>query len=56
LSFTASDKNLLGAVEAYKQIILDETLADELIADRGLKYETVCKVEGASLTISLEKA
>ncbi len=56
LSFSTSDTALLGAIEEHHMVIANETLADELTFDRGFDHKSVCKVEGASLTVSLEKA
>jgi isoleucyl-tRNA synthetase len=56
LSLSAEDKELLKALGEHKNIIVSETLAAKFDASAEFAHKTVCKVEGAELTISIEKA
>jgi len=56
LSLSTTDDLLREAIDKFKQIIGEETLATEVVFDQSFDYEAVCTVEGASLTISLHKA
>jgi isoleucyl-tRNA synthetase len=56
LSLSTSDDELRKAINEHQATILAETLATELVFDQAYEYESVCTVDGAPLTISLEKA
>jgi isoleucyl-tRNA synthetase len=54
LSLTTDDDTLQEAINEHKAVILAETLADEL-STKSYEYETMVKVEGSELTVSLQK-
>ncbi len=56
LSVSTTDEQLRKAIEEHLEIIQTETLAKSLVFDQTLGYEVACAVDGAPLTISLEKA
>jgi isoleucyl-tRNA synthetase len=56
LSLSAEDKELLKALDEHEDVIVSETLAAKFDASAEYAHKTVCKVEGAELTISIEKA
>jgi isoleucyl-tRNA synthetase len=56
LSLSTTDDELRKAIDEHHQTIASETLAKDLDFDRTYSSETACAVEGAPLTISLEKA
>jgi isoleucyl-tRNA synthetase len=56
LSLSTTDEGLRKAIEEHHTLIAEETLAKELVFDQTHGYESSCTVEGAPLTISLEKA
>jgi len=55
LALSTTDNDLRQAVEEHRQTIQDETLAADFDFDRTYSYESSCVVDGAPLTISLEK-
>ncbi|HKU18865.1 MAG TPA: isoleucine--tRNA ligase [Candidatus Saccharimonadales bacterium] len=55
LSLSTTDDELHKAIHEHRDIIAAETLAIELAFDQTFAYETACAVDGAPLTISLEK-
>lgn len=55
LSFSTPNKELRQAIVEYATVIKDETLAVETGFDQDYSHSVDCIVEGASLTISLEK-
>ncbi len=55
LSVSTTDDELREAIREHMQTIQDETLAHSLEFDRTHAFETSCAVDGAPLTISLEK-
>ena len=56
LSLSTTDEELRKAIEEHQQTIADETLATDVVFDHTYEHETACVVDGAPLTISLEKA
>jgi isoleucyl-tRNA synthetase len=56
LSLSTTDKQLHRAVEEHLHLIQTETLAKDVVFDRTYSYETACTVDGAPLTVSLQKA
>ncbi|HEU4914842.1 MAG TPA: class I tRNA ligase family protein, partial [Candidatus Saccharimonadales bacterium] len=56
LALSTTDENLRKAVEEHLKVIAEETLAGSVEFDRTYKFESSCAVDGAPLTISLEKA
>ena len=55
LSLSADDADLVKSIEEHRETIAAETLAVE-ITDATYAYATEVSVEGASLTVSLQKA
>jgi isoleucyl-tRNA synthetase len=56
LSLSTTDDELHKAITEHKDIIATETLANEVVFDRTYAYEAACAVDGAPLTVSIEKA
>ena len=56
LSLSTTDESLRKAIEEHRDVIAEETLAKTLEFDQTHAHETACTVEGAPLTISLQKA
>jgi isoleucyl-tRNA synthetase len=56
LSLSTTDGELRKAIDEHHKTIADETLAKDVTFDQTLDYETSCTIDGAPLTISLEKA
>jgi isoleucyl-tRNA synthetase len=56
LSLSTEDKELQKALNEFKDTITAETLATKLSEDQKYAHSSVCKVDGADLAISLEKA
>lgn len=56
LSVSTTDSELRKAIEEHKELIQTETLANELVFDQHLEFETSCAVDDAPLTVSIEKA
>lgn len=56
LSLSTEDKELTKAIEEHAETIKQETLAKTLAAKAEHKHMQTVKVEGAELTVSLEKA
>lgn len=56
LSLSTTDETLRQAIDEHHDTIAEETLAKTLEFDQTYKFETACTVDGAPLTISLEKA
>ncbi len=57
LSLVSNDKEVLQAIKEYKTTIATETLATTLLSElKTLKYTEVTTLEGAELTINLQKA
>ncbi|HUC89912.1 MAG TPA: isoleucine--tRNA ligase [Patescibacteria group bacterium] len=55
LGLSSTDPILRKAVEDHKDVIVAETLAKTFAFDRTYEYEISCAVDGAPLTISLQK-
>ncbi|HJQ08624.1 MAG TPA: isoleucine--tRNA ligase [Candidatus Saccharimonadales bacterium] len=55
LSLSTTDKALRKAVNEHRDVIANETLANEVVFDQTFTYETACSIEAAGLAISLEK-
>jgi len=55
LSLSTTDKELRKAIDAHTELIKTETLADTLVFDQHLDFETSCSVENAPLTVALQK-
>lgn len=55
LSLSTTDSELRKAIDTHKALIKAETLANELIFDQHLAFETSCSVEDAPLTVALQK-
>jgi isoleucyl-tRNA synthetase len=55
LSLNTENAELRQAIEEHQATILQETLATSL-TDSGLQHKTECVVDGAPLTVSLQKA
>jgi isoleucyl-tRNA synthetase len=55
LSLKTEDHDLKKAIDEYQKVIAAETLAD-IVSAGTYDYETSVKVEGAELTVSLQKA
>jgi isoleucyl-tRNA synthetase len=55
LSLVTGDSELQAAINEYQRVIVAETLA-EAISEATHAYETTVKVEGAELSVSLQKA
>jgi isoleucyl-tRNA synthetase len=55
LSLGTTDDELRKAITEHEQTIASETLAVKIVFDQTFAFETVCAVDGASLTVSLEK-
>lgn len=56
LSLSTTDDELHKAIDEHKDVIMTETLAKSLEFDRTYEYDSACTVDGAPLTISLQKA
>lgn len=56
LSVSTSDTELRQALDEFQKTIAAETLADHIDNETTSNSESTCKIEGASLTISLEKS
>ncbi len=56
LSLSTTDEELRKAITEHREVIVAETLAEELTSNQTLEHESACTVENAPLTISLEKA
>ncbi|HSX32362.1 MAG TPA: isoleucine--tRNA ligase [Candidatus Saccharimonadales bacterium] len=56
LGFSTTDDALQKAIEEHKSTIQSETLAETLVFDHVYAFQTACTVDGAPLTVSLEKA
>ncbi|HSW66661.1 MAG TPA: isoleucine--tRNA ligase [Bacillota bacterium] len=56
LSLSTTDETLRKAIEEHTEVICGETLARSLVFDKTYQYETAGSVDGAPLTVSLEKA
>lgn len=55
LALNTADTQLREAIEAHRATIATETLATEITYEASHAHTTACKVEGAELTISLQK-
>lgn len=55
LSLSTTDQQLRKAIEEYREAIMSETLARELVADHQYSYQEQQKVEGNTLEVSLQK-
>jgi isoleucyl-tRNA synthetase len=55
LSLSTTDDELRQAITEHQDTIAAETLATKVVFDRTYTYESACAVEGAPLTVSLEK-
>jgi isoleucyl-tRNA synthetase len=55
LSLSTSDDELRKAITEHSDTIAAETLATDLILDHSYKHATDCVVDGAPLTVSLQK-
>jgi isoleucyl-tRNA synthetase len=56
LSLSTEDKELQKALNEFKDTITAETLATKLSESQKYAHSSMCKIDGADLTISLEKA
>ncbi len=56
LSLSTTDEELRKAIEEHHDTILAETLAGSLEFDRTHAFEASCAIDGAPLTVSLQKA
>lgn len=56
LSLSTTDDELRQAIEDHGELIKTETLANELVLDRKLGFETSCAIDDAPLTVSLQKS
>ncbi len=56
LSLSTTDEELRKAIDENHSTITAETLAKTLVFDQTFSHDTSCSVDGAPLTISLEKA
>ncbi|HMM62110.1 MAG TPA: isoleucine--tRNA ligase [Candidatus Saccharibacteria bacterium] len=55
LSLTTDNNELKDAIKAHQQVITDETLATNLSDSADYEYSASVKVDGAELTVSLQK-
>jgi isoleucyl-tRNA synthetase len=55
LALSTTDSELHQAIKEHHQVIAEETLAENLDFDRTYAFETACSIDGAPLTVSLEK-
>jgi isoleucyl-tRNA synthetase len=55
LSLSTTDQELHKAIEEYTELIAAETLAQEIVHDQHLAFETSCAIEDAPLTVALQK-
>jgi isoleucyl-tRNA synthetase len=55
LSLSTTDQQLRQAIEEHREVIIAETLAMSVNFDATLAFEISCDVDGAPLTLSLEK-
>lgn len=55
LSLLTEDAELKKALEEHRSVIVTETLADEVVFKNEYSFSKQCKIDGVSLTISLEK-
>jgi isoleucyl-tRNA synthetase len=55
LSLSTTDDTLRGAITDHEAVIAAETLAVKIVFDQTFAFETACVVDGAPLTVSLEK-
>lgn len=55
LSLSTTDEELRKAIGEHKDTIIAETLATSLVFDETLAFESSCVVDGAPLTVSLQK-
>lgn len=55
LSLTTDDNELKDAIKAHQQVITDETLTTSLSDSVNYDYSASVKVDGAELTVSLQK-
>lgn len=56
LSVSTVDNELRKAIDEHQDLITTETLADEMVYDQHLEFETSCAIDDAPLTVSLQKA
>lgn len=56
LSLSTTDYVLRSSIDIHKDLIAEETLASNVVFDQSYESEVVCNIDGASLTVSLEKA
>jgi isoleucyl-tRNA synthetase len=56
LSLSTTADELRQAIEDHSELIKTETLANELVFDRQLSFETSCAIDDAPLTISIQKS
>jgi isoleucyl-tRNA synthetase len=56
LSLSTTDEVLRQAIEEHADTIKAETLANQLVFDHTLAFESSCAVDDAPITISLQKA
>jgi isoleucyl-tRNA synthetase len=55
LSFSTTDEDVRKAIQEHQETIADETLAVSVVFDQTFAHETACTIEGAPLTIAIEK-
>lgn len=56
LSLSTDNDELLRAVKTHAEMIASETLATDVADNKTYSHSTTCKVEGAELAVSLQKA
>src|SRR5207247_674829 len=56
VSLSSTDDELRKAIHEHHDVIATETLATKVVFDQTFAHNTVCSVDDAPLTISLEKA
>jgi len=56
LSFSTEDSELKEAITEQHTMIVSEALAESLQSEQSYDFEVVCSIDGASITISLERA
>jgi isoleucyl-tRNA synthetase len=56
LSLSTTNEELRKAINEHEETIAAETLATTVVLDQTFSHETACSVEGAPLTISLQKS
>ena len=55
LSLSSTDEEVRKAITEHKDTVATEVLADEVVFDRTYDHDTSCTVNGAPITVSLQK-